>query len=197
MIITCPKYSYYSALSAEAQSAMRSTIKKVFAEYAIDNPTVFLEDVLAKGLLGDFSKVVTITDSRDYSQMLAFNYYDTNSCMPDYYHMYPNETSQFLKFENPPVSMMLKDRDTYITKRINAYEKRLSYMVKYLAEKHKAAITFVGNSGSKSKLTLSPADNDGILNFVYNLDSNIMNCYYSGVWVDVNMAKQILGGLYG
>ncbi len=197
MVITCPKYSYYSALNDEAKSAVRLKIKQVIDEWVKGKPTVFLEDTFAKALLGDTSDVISITDSRDYSQMMALKYYEQESYMKDYYSMYKNEVCPFVKFENPPMSMAMKNRAQYTLQRILAYEKRLNASVRYIAERQKAILTFVGNINSKSKLEVKPVENDGILNIIFNLDNNVVNCYYSGVWVDVSIAKQILGGLYG
>lgn len=197
MIITCPKYSYYSALNDEVKSSTRAKMKKVVSEYAKDKPTVFLEDTLAKALFGDTSNIISITDERDYSQMTAFEYYGDESYMRSFYNMYPHEICPFVKFENPPASMMVKDREQYREKRIAAYEKRLIGSVRYFAEKHKVILTFTGNSLSRGKTEIKPEDNDGILNIIYNLESNVTSCYYSGMWVGVDTAKQILGGLYG
>lgn len=197
MIIICPKFSYYSALSSEVKSSVRATMKKTVAEYVKGRPTVLLEDTFAKSLFGDMSDVISITDPRDYSQMVAFDYYEQESCMKEFYNMYPHDVCPFVKFENPPVAMAFKNRAEFVLKRTVAYEKRLSESVKYLAANHKAVLTFVGNTNSKSKLSIKPEEDDGILNIMYNLDTNTVNCYYSGVWVDVDMAKQILGGLYG
>lgn len=197
MIIICPKFSYYTALNAEAKSSVRAKIKQVVSEYVKDKPVILLEDTFAKSILGEQSDIVSITDERDFSQMRAFKYYDSESFMLDCYNMYPHKICPFVKFENPPMSMAAKDRNQYTEKRIAAYEKRLSESVKYLAEKHKVVLTFVGNTNSKSKIMVTPEDNDGILNIMYNLSNNVTNCYYSGVWVDTEIAKQILGGLYG
>lgn len=197
MIVTCPKLSFYSALSNEAKSATRAKIKNVISEYVVGKPTVFLEDTFAKALLGELADVISVTDERDFSQMKAFHYYDADSFMEGFYSMYPHEVCPFIKFENPSVSLMVKDREQYTEKRIAAYEKRLSASARYIAEKHKAVLTFTGNSNSKCKMEVRPEENDGILNIVYNLSNDVVNCYYSGVWVDKNMAKQILGGLYG
>lgn len=197
MIIICPKLSYYSALNEEAKSLVRATMREVVSEYVKGKPTVLLEDTFAKGLFGDTSNIISVTDERDYSQMMAFDYFESESYMPSFYNMYPHEICPFIKFENPSITAYVHDRDAYVVKRTQAYEKRLGESVRYLAEKHKAVITFIGNINSKSKLSLKPEENDGILNITYNLDTNVTGCYYSGMWIDVNMAKQILGGLYG
>lgn len=197
MIIIFPKYSYYTALSDETKSSVRAIIRKVIDEYVDGKPMILLEDSLGKGLIGENSNVVSITDPRDYSQMLAFNYYEQESYMQEFYNMYPRDVCPFVKFENPPISMSMRNREEYVTKRIAAYEKRLKESIKYLAEKHKAVLTFVGNTNSKSKFEIKPEENDGILNIVYSLDTNTVNCYYSGTWIDSEMAKQILGGLHG
>lgn len=196
MIITCPKFSYYSALSNEVKSTVRSKIKEVVAEYVIGKPIVMLEDTLAVGLLREICDVVSVTDERDFSQMVAMNYYEAESNMPGFYSMYPHEICPFVKFENPSMSLMAKDREQYQIKRVEAYEKRLSESSRWMAEKHKAVLTFTGNMNSKGRLEVKPKDNDGILNIMFNLDTDVINCYYSGVWVEIEMAKQILGGLY-
>lgn len=196
MIITCPKFSYYSALSNEVKSTVRSKIKEVVTEYVIGKPIVMLEDTLAVGLLREICDVVSVTDERDFSQMVAMNYYEAESNMPGFYSMYPHEICPFVKFENPSMSLMAKDREQYQIKRVEAYEKRLSESARWMAEKHKAVLTFTGNMNSKGRLEVKPKDNDGILNIMFNLDTDVINCYYSGVWVEIEMAKQILGGLY-
>lgn len=197
MIVVCPKYSYYTALSDEVKSAVRAKIREVMSEYVSGRPTIFLEDTMAKEIIDDSGYIVTITDERDYSVMVGFDYYDTASRMKDLYSSYRKQSSPFVKFENPPMALMMQNREEYKTKRIAAYEKRLAETVRYLAEKEKAMLTFLGNTNSKSRLELKPIENDGILNITYNLSTNVANCYYSGTWVDVDMAKQILGGLYG
>lgn len=197
MIVTCPKFSYYSALSDEVKSSVRAKIKEVIAEYVPGKPTILLEDTFAKALLGEVCDVISITDERDFSQMVALHYYGPESAMKEFYNLYRHEVCPFVKFDNPPLSLATKNREEYTIKRIAAYEKRLLESMRYLVTKHRAVLTFVGNTNSKGKLELKPEENDGILNIMYNLSTNVTNSYYSGVWVDVNMAKQILGGLYG
>lgn len=197
MIVICPKLSYYNALNEEVKSAVRVAVRKAVEEWAIGKPLILLEDTFAKALIGEMSECVTITDERDFSQMNAWHYYEDGSYMPSCYSLYPKEISQFIKFENPPVSLMVKDRSQYEEKRTAAYEKRLIEGTVKLAEKHKAALLFVGNSRSRNKFEPKPKEDDGILYITYNLSNNVVSCFYSGIWVDEVMAKQILGGLYG
>lgn len=197
MIITCPKLSYYSALNEETKSSVRAKIKSTVRDYSKDKPTVFLEDTFAKALFGDMCNVISVTDERDYSQMMAFHYYESESYMPEFYNVYPHEVCRFVKYENPSLALASKNREQYTNKRIAAYEKRLTDTVLFMAGKEKVILQFLGNTASRGKMQIEHKEDDGILNICYNLNNDVINHYYSGTWVNSDIAKQILGGLYG
>lgn len=197
MIVFMPKYSYYNALSYEAKTSVESIISNAFKEYLRGTPDVFIEDELAMLLIKE-KQLKTCTSAREIPSMLNAKTYDEYTFTIADMHKHAESIALDYKgFAMPDIKIAYSDPDKYNKQYIEMYKDRVIDYIREYARKQKVAIIFKGNKQAKNFLVPESIENDAILYITVSLETGQISGSYSGMWVDRNMIKKIIGGIYG
>lgn len=196
MIVFMPKYSYFEAREYAEIVRIREIVEKGINEYIQDIPQVFIEDKLAVDLF-EQKELLSLMHESTIPMVVNNNVYgEYTSRIPDLH-----KQSTVYKFITPvnfydPV-LMMKDSAKYLEKWKVAYEESLLSNATNIVKRVKVALEFLGTVRSRTKFTPLPETNDGVLYIQISLETGTENFYYSGMPVKKEVAKKIIGGLYG
>jgi hypothetical protein len=193
-----PKYSFYTDKPSVKQLSMRKIIDDAIREYVIVTPKVFIEDEFAFSYLNN-KEPISCTNKRDVSIIEKVALYgDYTVTLSMMYDKVPNVSVELEAFKSVPLSVIKeKGVDKFYEKSAELCKERSKTSAQYQASKERVIIAFIGNKTSKNYLLPEPAENDGLLYVKVNLETGNIDCTYSGMWIDKENARKVIGAIYG
>ena len=197
MIAYFPKYNYYITKDSIRSNRIRAYIMRVLEEYNISCPEVFIEDELGTTLLSD-RVPISCTRKRDIpyiKEHSLYSEYTDTFCM--FYNSVRNITYDESEYLMPDIKLLHTDIEKYNTTQLKLLKDRMIGDVQSYQVRSKLAVIFEGNSTSKLVFTPQPAENDGILYLIADIEQESEYGMYSGNWLNKNSALGVMNVIRG
>lgn len=197
MLVFMPAYKHFTAMTAGAQHTASSIIKNVLSSFPDKEIETFIEDEFATEFFGD-KKLLTCTRQNEVSTLESTNVFGEYTPRVNILYPYAKSIAQeYKKAKMPDIMLSYKDRDMYMTFLRKFYLERCREYVKcFLADEAKYCISFTFRGKGNSYLLEPQSENDGILYINCDIETGSFTCFYSGMWVDIDLARTIAGGIY-
>lgn len=195
-----PKFKHYNAMSDKVAFNARDIIEKTISQFKADDDKVevFIEDEFAINHFRD-RNIFTFTRPAELPSIYKFDIYGEYIATIESLHPHATHyTLDYKKLELPDYKLLYSDKDAYIKQYIKLYIGRAHDCIStLLKDEKKVALVFTYRGKNDNPIVPEKKENDGILYIYCDIETGVISGYYSGIWVDVNMIKQIVGGIYG
>ena len=200
MLVFMPKYKHYTAIPPKMLHDVTLNINTAIKNFMLQDDTVevFIEDEFA---LNNFNnkKVFTCTRASELKALYNYEAYDEHIHTIEVMHPYATKyTLEFKKMQLPEYKLLYTDINAYKKQYIKLYFQRACDCVQtLLKEEKKFALVFTYRGKNDNPIVPKSEENDGILYIYCDLETGVISGRYSGIWVDTDIIKTILGGIYG
>lgn len=197
MLVFMPAYKHYTAMSGQIQHNASRIIRDVLDTLPDKQIETFIEDEFAVEFFND-RKLLTCTRQSEVSTLESTQVFGEYTSRVSTLYPYAESVAQeYKKAKMPDLVLSYKDKDLYMSLLRKYYLERCREYIKYfLSDKAKYCISFVFRGKGNQYLLPKPSENDGILYINVDIETGNTNCFYSGMWVDIDVARTIVGGLY-
>lgn len=199
MLIFMPKISHYSAVSDKMKATVDNNIKGAISKFVPDddNVSAFIEDELACQTPG-VTSYITFTRERELSSISQLDIFgEYIASIEALYSSAKKFTLDFKKMKMPDIKLLYTDKNAYIKQYIKFYIERAHDCIRtLLQDEEKVALVFTFRGKNDNPIVPVAEENDQILYIYCDIETGVIHGMYSGIWVNVEMVEQILGGIY-
>lgn len=199
MLVFMPKYTHYPGMANKASHDMTLNINTAINDFILKDDTVevFIEDEFA---VNNFLNKKVFTCTRASELQALYNYEVYSEHIHTIEVMHPHATKYTLehkKLQLPDYKLLYTDVEAYKKQYIKLYFQRARDCVQTLIKEKKVALVFTYREKNDNPIVPKSENNDGILYIYCDLETGVVHGRYSGIWVNTDTIKTILGGLYG
>lgn len=199
MLVFMPKYMHYPGMANKVVHNMTLNISTAISDFMSKDDTVevFIEDEFA---INNFlnKKIFTCTRGTELQSLDKFEVYGEHLQTIEVMHPHATKfTLEHKKLQLPDYKLLYTDANAYKKQYIKLYFQRARECVQTLLKEKKVALVFTYREKNDNPIVPKSENNDGILYIYCDLETGVVHGRYSGIWVDTDTIKTILGGIYG